>query len=368
MVLDDLGLVIRRMFNVNFKKQPEESILFISDYVPVEYITEQNSRRCEMINQRSNFVELLYMLSKDIYCESEVNLMKYPATFRSGKEIPDHVADSMKSHDIFVALTTFSLTHTEGIREACKVGARGASMPGFTPDMFNKSRPMAPDHDKMRSLGEKYVDEITKAKEEDADRRCRVKIEDQSKNCLEFDILGNKRHFRHNFGLFHKPGMSGNLPAGDIHISPDNQENANGKISIPRLWTKFCHPESEFLTLIFDHGHITAIEGAKDILLEFLGFKEGKRSPSTDELKYSRRNLAEFGIGLNPLATMHDSLLEAQKILGTCYIGIGTSDTLGGTVKSDTHLNFVIPGANLFINDKQIITNGVPIFSYYQSP
>ncbi|WP_371802814.1 hypothetical protein [Candidatus Lokiarchaeum ossiferum] len=362
MVLDDLGLAIRRMFNINFKKQPGESVLFISDYVPVEYITEQNSRKCEMINQRSNFVELLYMRSQDIFSESEVNLIKYPATFQSGKEIPLNVIEMMKSHNIFVALTTYSLTHTDGILEACNNGARGASMPGFTPDMFEVSRPMASDHDKMRVLGEKYINEIIKAKEEDTERQCQVKIQDQSKNCLEFDILGNKRHFRHNFGLFHKPGMSGNLPAGDIHISPDIQENAFGRISIPRVWTKFCHPESEFLTLIFDHGCVSAIEGAKDSLMEFLGFKEGNRSPATEELKLSRRNLAEFGIGLNPFATKHDSLLEAQKILGTCYIGLGTSDTLGGVVKSDTHLNFVIPGANLFINDKQIITNGVPIF------
>ena len=366
MVYDRLGLSILRMFNVNFKKQPGESILFISDFVPDGQNSEQNKRKNEMINQRSKFVELLHMRTKDIYNDSKVSFVKYPATFQSGKEVPAEVIESMMSHDIFVALTTYSLTHTEGKRVACEVGARGASMPGFTPDMFEKNRPMASDHEKMRVLGLKYLNEITKAKEEDTNRRCQVKIQDQQGNCLEFDILGNKRHFRNNFGLFHKPGMSGNLPAGDIHISPDIKQNASGKISIPQAWSKFCHPDSKFLLLTFNKGEIVAIEGAKDILLEFLGFKAGKRYPKTEELKQTRRNLAEFGIGLNPLATKHDSILEAQKILGTCYVGIGTSSTLGGGVKSDTHLNFVIPGANLYINEKQIITNGVPIFKYLE--
>jgi leucyl aminopeptidase (aminopeptidase T) len=363
MTFDTLGLYLLRMLDKNFKKQPHETILFLSDFVPDDQLGKVKSRKSQIINQRSKYVELLYKRAKDLYGEDKVHFQKYPATFRSGKEIPREVIGLMGNHDIFLALTTYSLSYTDGVVEACNVGARGASMPGFNPDMFGKKRPMSANHQKMKDLGLQYIKEITRVKEENLEKRSKVRIIDTFDNTLTFDILGNNNKFHTDFGLFHEKGMSGNLPAGDIYIVPDSKQQACGTIAIPKAWSKFCSKDEEFLMIEFKDGKVTELLGAKDSLNEFLGFLDGTKSPKTEELKQSRRNLAEFGIGLNPYATKHESNLEAMKILGTIYCGIGTSSTMGGgKVKSDIHLNFVIPGASLFINDEPIITNGIPIF------
>ena len=130
----DFGIALKRMFTNNFNRQNNEKVLFITDYAPSEYNIPPV--RMEIINERAKFVELLYSLAKDIIGDQFVTFKKYPATLQSGKEIPLEIVEEMKKHDIFVAITSYSMSHTKARHEACAVGARGASMPGFTPDMF----------------------------------------------------------------------------------------------------------------------------------------------------------------------------------------------------------------------------------------
>jgi len=354
----DFGFALKRMFTNNFNRQNTESILFITDYAPPEYNIP--TVRMEIINERAKFVELLFSLARDIYGDNYVHFKKYPATLQSGKEIPEDVLDEMKKTDIFIALTTYSMSHTKARREACANGARGASMPGFTPDMFYDNQPMAVDHLKMRDFGEKIIEEIENARNKETSKPITVKIQDHKNNELIFQILGPDRSITRDFGLFFEKGSFGNLPAGEVFTSIV-EGTANGKIFIPKDWTKHSTEDSEGVELEFSEGLLCAIKGSKNDLLETMGFLGVINELPMDLIK-TRRNAAEFGIGLNSNATQRDSVLEMEKILGTIHIALGTSDTFGGKVHSDIHIDFILPGASVYVNGKALISSGIYAF------
>ncbi len=53
-------------------------------------------------------------------------------------------------------------------------------------------------------------------------------------------------------------------------------------------------------------------------------------------------NIAEIGVGLNPNCRMCGIMLEDEGVISTCHIGIGTSITLGGTVKAAVHYDLLM--------------------------
>jgi len=71
----------------------------------------------------------------------------------------------MKSVDIAIAITTYSLTHTEARENACKVGVRVASMPLFLAGMFYEGGSMAADCTKVKKETDSLAKAITGAKE-----------------------------------------------------------------------------------------------------------------------------------------------------------------------------------------------------------
>ena len=65
-----------------------------------------------------------------------VLLIVMPKSRHHGEEPPSPVANLMRQQQIVIAPTRYSLTHTRAIRTAVKEGARVATMPGMTPEMF----------------------------------------------------------------------------------------------------------------------------------------------------------------------------------------------------------------------------------------
>ena len=65
-----------------------------------------------------------------------VDLVKIKPTGRNGAEPPKSIAKKMKQYDVLILATSFSLTHTNARRNACKAGARAASLPHFEKKML----------------------------------------------------------------------------------------------------------------------------------------------------------------------------------------------------------------------------------------
>jgi leucyl aminopeptidase (aminopeptidase T) len=159
-------------------------------------------------------------------------------------------------------------------------------------------------------------------------------------------------------GFYRNKEQWGNLPAGEACIAP-LEGTAAGKIVIKKecfegIW--------EDMTLIFDKGMVTDIRSTGKTLQKY---QELLMQDNPHKKYQNRRNLAELGIGTNPIASNPLLVLEAEKIKGTVHLAIGTSAFLGGTVKTDIHQDFVIkkPTVKLFMdrNDEKgtvIMENG----------
>ena len=91
----------------------------------------------------------IYEAGKELGCEAMLLVMKEREV--SGQEPPETVAAAMKAADIVVCPTAKSLTHTNARINAVKAGARIATMPGITEEMFSRGA-MTADYDEVEKL------------------------------------------------------------------------------------------------------------------------------------------------------------------------------------------------------------------------
>ncbi|MBS7247762.1 MAG: aminopeptidase, partial [Candidatus Freyarchaeota archaeon] len=126
---------------------------------------------------------------------------------RHGAEPPRPVAAAMEAADVFILTTTHSLSHTEARRRATERGGRGASLPGVTKQMFLE--PMMADYG--------YVKRVTEAVASLLDRGEKVRLTSPSGTDLTLSLEG--RVAMRDDGDYTRPGLWGNLPAGEACIA-----------------------------------------------------------------------------------------------------------------------------------------------------
>jgi len=137
-------------------------------------------------------------------------------------------------------------------------------------------------------------------------------------------------------GDFSFGGSGGNLPAGEVFISPANGTSSgkivfDGSISVHNGEFLIDSP----VTCIVEGGFVKDISGgnsavellktitlAEERALEFES--KGKIARGNGEI-YARnsRNIGELGIGLNPAAKITGNMLEDEKAFNTCHFAIG---------------------------------------------
>ncbi len=159
-------------------------------------------------------------------------------------------------------------------------------------------------------------------------------------NALGTDIrVGLKgRAPKSDDGDFSEPGSGGNLPAGEVFVSP--QLGASDGIivfdgSISGLGGDIlirepirCRVEGGFVVEITGGEEAAALRDSVESGEEAarkLG-REGSMPPDKAEA-YIRnaRNIGELGIGLNPAAVVAGNMLEDEKAFRTCHFAIGAN-------------------------------------------
>lgn len=236
----------------------------------------------------------------------------------------------MKDVDIATCVAQNSLTHTKARKEATEAGARIATMPGITKDMFLKGAITA-DYGEVERLTKKIAEILTNGKHV---------LMEKDGHKLEMSIEG--RVGIESTGRYLEKGQSGNLPSGEAYIAPV-EGSARGSIlvdgSIVGLG-KLASP----LVLKIEKGLLIDATGERaEEWLKILGDSE------------VARNVAEFGIGTNQNALLTGNILEDEKILGTIHVAFGSNYTFGGRVNAGIHLDAVVLRPTFFIDDKLIM-------------
>ena len=235
---------------------------------------------------------------------------------------------------------------------------RGAWTPGITVDMMNRTA--AIDYkelqDRCKKLGELFKGAVS------------VRVTAPGGTNLLVPVNG--RSLMNDDGDFSKPGTGGNIPAGDVFISPvvggselkdaedkvleQQSDGCEGIIVYDGSMT-FSDGDSILETPItckVEKGYVTDINGGAEArrLLKtiteaeqrpFVLEKEGKLPQGQAPVyKKNARNIGELGIGLNPAATITGNMLEDEKAFHTCHFAIG--ENYDNDAPSLIHLDGVV--------------------------
>jgi len=332
---------VLEMLHTNMGVRAGERILVLAD-VPTAAMWEQSAPDdLEVMLRRAVLARLVADLAREHLPQCAVTFSTYPSTGRNALEPPPETARRMLQADVLLLITSFSLSHTDAREEACRRGARVASMPRFLPEMLYPGGPMAADYAAIAAATEKLAALITSARQ--------VRITNPAGTDITFSVEG--REGRADHGLYTQPGLWGNLPAGEAYCAL-REETAEGTIAVEPGWhARLAEP----MALSFRAGELVGIDGGGAVGAEIAGIADlAHRAPQTRP----RRLLGELGIGTNPNARRTDITVEAEKIKGTVHLAIGDNSHMGGVVVADYHQDFVLPHPDVWFDDAPVIADG----------
>ena len=260
-----------------------------------------------------------------------------------------------------------------------KKSMRAVWTPGITTDMFNRTVNIDYAELSMRckKLGECFENVQS------------IHVKAEGGTDVFIPVKGRK--LLNDDGDFSKPGTGGNIPAGEVFISPvvgcrNSSEKKSEEI--------YSCSDGTTGTIVFD-GSMTFSDGdsiletpikcsvVKGFVTDISGGSEAKRLLKTiteaeqraielekqgklpsgmgKVYKCNARNIGELGIGLNPSARITGNMLEDEKAFSTCHFAIG--ENYDNDAPSLIHLDGVVrnPSIDLYYEDgsvKKIMEKG----------
>ncbi|MBO7639490.1 MAG: peptidase M17 [Treponema sp.] len=232
---------------------------------------------------------------------------------------------------------------------------RAVWTPGLTQDMFNRTVQI--DYELLRqrceSICELYKDALT--------------VHVTAPGGTDVLVPVNDRKALVDDGDFSKPGSGGNVPSGEVFISPQlagvgESKGINGTIVFDGSMT-FSSGDAMLktpITVKVSDGFVTDISGgeeAKRLLKDVTAAeKEALQMEASGRLEkgqgeiYSRnaRNIRELGIGLNPAANITGNMLEDEKAFRTCHFAIGQN--YDGDAPALIHFDGIVREPTIVIN------------------
>jgi aminopeptidase len=332
---------VAAMFRVNMGLQPGEKVLVVTDLPRPHDWQKRGTHWLATTSSRNVLARAVVDIAHQAFPDAVTDFLAFPATGSHGAEPPQAVAERIAAANVVIALTAYSLSHTDARLDATRAGARVASMPEFDTHMFYSEGPMAVDYQQVAADCLRFAQRLTQAD--------RVQVRTPNGTDLSFRL--GDRPGQVDTGLYDQPGTWGNLPAGEAYAIP-LEGTGEGKLVAPAGW--YPHLEQDMI-LRFEKGRVVEILGGGDVGDNFRRILD----LSSEDLPFAaRRNLAELGIGANPRARTPDNVLEAEKIKGTVHIAIGDNLHMGGQVESDLHEDFVLPSPDLILDDDHVIISG----------
>jgi len=262
---------------------------------------------------------------------ADATLLLVTAREVDGEEPSGAVAAALAAADVFIAPTSWSISHTQARKRASDAGARGATMPHVTADILG--RLMTADLGLVRERSRRVTELLTAAAE--AHVTCPLGTD------LRLALDG--RTALPDDGDLTAPASFGNLPCGEGFISPAAGEGVLHASSLAAIG--LADPPAR---LTVTGGRLAAAEGVA-------GTRLLERLQAAGELG---TNLAELGVGTNERATLTGNVLEDEKMLGTVHIAFGASAGIGGTVTVPVHLDVVVVDPTLTVDGTTVIDAG----------
>lgn len=224
---------------------------------------------------------------------------------------------------------------------------RGFSSPNANPDIFARCVPL--DYEAMRRRASALKGLL--------DSGNTVHVNSPGGTDVSISITG-RRAFA-NTGDYRLPGQFGNLPAGEVYISP-SLGSGTGKIAFDGTISTLNGPQipAAPVVLTFKDGFVERISGPMANLVE-LTIAEGEamaRAVGNDEECRNCRHLGEFGIGINDKARITGVILEDEKALKTCHFALGSNYDFDAP--AIIHRDMLVMNPSVWVDDLQVMKNG----------
>ena len=291
---------------------PDESVVVVTD------------------DEREPIGEALYAAACAV--TDDATVLRYPPADQHGTEPPAPVAAAMREADVFLAPTTKSLSHTRARGAACDAGARGATLPGITEDVFTTG--LDADYAAIDAACDDVLDQVGDADE--------VRVTAPAGTDITFGI--GDREWLADTGMVREPGDFSNLPAGEVFVAP---ETATGTFVVDG--TMMPHgllDDDQTLAFEVEDGLVTDI-GDDAIRADV--------EAAAEEVGDAAYNLAELGIGTNGgVEELVGSVLLDEKAGGTVHIAIGDNAGIGGETDAPLHLDGIIRNPTVYADGEPI--------------
>ena len=233
---------------------------------------------------------------------------------------------------------------------------RAVWTPGLTPDMFERTVKI--DYAELKARCSAICRKYEGA----------VSVHVTSPAGTDVTVPVNGRTPLVDDGDYSKPGSGGNIPTGEVFISPvvgnavEGISGTEGTIVFDGSMT-FSDGDAMLETPIkvrVEGGFVGEISGGeeskrllKDIISaekESLLMELGGKLPKGSGEIYRRnaRNIGELGIGLNPAANITGNMLEDEKAFRTCHFAIGQN--YDGDAPALIHFDGIVRNPTLVIN------------------
>lgn len=302
--------------------KPDEKVLIISDFEMKEVAEIVTS----VVDEIGAEYVLCYMKQREWDCQ----------------EPPEMIGEAMSKSDVIMIPVSVSIAWTNAVKNALSNGSRVMLMTGFDKEIFLSPALMETDFRERAKICAELANHYDQAET--------IRLFTSKGTDL---ILSKKDRNMNKVGPIPVRGECRAAPDIEINVAPI-EGTANGILvvdgSIPYLGIGVLdHP----VTCKVENGKIVEILGDKnaDIL------KSNLLSFCDDNVF----NIAEFGIGLNPNASLRGNMLEDEGVFGTVHIGIGSSYFFGGKVKAPIHYDLIIKDVNIEVDGK-LIQSGRDIF------
>ncbi len=338
---DDIAPGVEAMLRVNMGIKDRERLLVVTDLPRPEDWQGMPTGELEDMLERAVLARLVVGIARERFPGNPCSFYPFPASGGHGAEPDAQTAERLREADVVIALTSYSLSHTNAREGATSRGVRLASMPGFEAGMLAADGPMTVDYRQVAADCRRFAELLTAANE--------AVVRTPAGTDLCFSLQGRKGDG--DDGIYTQPGQWGNLPAGEAYIAP-LEGTAEGTLVVPAAWYPGL---SDDMALRFHEGLVVEVRGGGAVGDEYRRLLD---LSSDDPVHLARRNLAELGVGTNPQARRPDNLLEAEKIKGTVHLAIGDNAHMGGRVESDTHQDFVEAAPDLILDGRAVIVRG----------
>jgi len=235
--------------------------------------------------------------------------------------------------------------------------------PGITIDTFSRTVPI--DYSVLRNDCRRTLRAMSKAKS--------IRVTSPAGTDITVGVKG--RVPKSDDGDFRHPGSAGNVPSGEVYVSPAIG-STNGVIAFDG---SMALNEGEVvirrpIVVEVKDGFIKSVSGASEadqlkksirsgeVNARSMG-KKGEIKPSEAEnYRRNARAIGELGIGLNRKAKIVANMLEDEKVYGTCHFAIGSN--YDGDADALIHLDGLVKSPTIAIFDgatrreKQLMVDG----------